>query len=85
MSFVTKGGVASSPMTGLIGHLAGWVGATGYGASTTAEEVARGWDGNGKTVLITGANTGAFAAAVVTQLAWKCACHWCDALGRMAA
>jgi hypothetical protein len=58
MSFQTKGGVASNPMTGLPQHLLGYVGATGFGASSTAEEVAKGWDGAGKVVLITGAATG---------------------------
>lgn len=59
--FETKGGVSSSPMTGLLGYFVGRSGASGFGASSTAEQVARGWDGAGKTVLITGANTGARA------------------------
>ncbi|GBF90638.1 hypothetical protein Rsub_03210 [Raphidocelis subcapitata] len=58
MSFKTKGGVASMPLTGMLGHFAGLRGASGYGASSTAEQVAGDWDGSGKTVLITGANTG---------------------------
>ncbi|KAI8473320.1 MAG: short-chain dehydrogenase/reductase family protein [Monoraphidium minutum] len=56
--FSTKGGVSASPMTGLPWHLLGSRGASGFGASSTAEEVAAGWDGSGKTVLITGAGTG---------------------------
>jgi hypothetical protein len=59
MSFATKGGVATVPFTGLLGHFAGWLGPSSFGASSTAEQVAKGWDGSGKTVLITGAGAGA--------------------------
>jgi hypothetical protein len=49
-------------MTGLPQHLLGCAGAcmgpTGFGASSTAKDVARNWDGAGKVVLITGAATG---------------------------
>jgi hypothetical protein len=56
--FSVKGGTASSPMTGLPGYILGSAGPSGFGASSTADQVARGWDGKGKTILITGASTG---------------------------
>lgn len=56
--FATKGGITSSPFTGVLAHLTGAAGPSGFGASSTAEQVAANWDGTGKVVLITGANTG---------------------------
>lgn len=56
--FSSKGGVSASQLTGISGHLLGVPGPSGFGASSTAEQVAANWDGKGKTVLITGANTG---------------------------
>jgi hypothetical protein len=58
MPFVTKGGSSSSPFTGLLGYITGKNGASAFGASSTAEQVAANYDGSGKTVFITGANTG---------------------------
>jgi hypothetical protein len=74
MPFATKGGVASSPMTGLPQHLLGYVGATGFGASSTAEEVAKNWDGSGRVVLITGAATGERDRAGCVSALPPCSC-----------
>lgn len=37
-----------NPHSELLPHLMGKAGPTGYGSSTTAEQVAAGWDGTGK-------------------------------------
>jgi hypothetical protein len=52
----------------------------GYGSSTTAEEVIKGVDLTGKTVFITGANTGTFSHQIRIHLLfryWKrnCSCY----------
>eukprot|EP00882_Tetradesmus_deserticola_P001513 GHRQ01001635.1.p1 GENE.GHRQ01001635.1~~GHRQ01001635.1.p1 ORF type:complete len:344 (+),score=122.34 GHRQ01001635.1:665-1696(+) len=58
MPYVTEGPTAETPRTDMIKHLTGGRGPSGYGSASTAENVAKDWDGTGKVVIITGSNTG---------------------------
>lgn len=57
-AYKSAGGVHASGMNGLLGHWLRLKGPSGFGSGSTAEQVARKWDGNGKVVVITGASTG---------------------------
>lgn len=48
------GGMVKKPSTGL-SYYFGKAGPSGFGSASTAEQVAASWNGEGKTVIITGA------------------------------
>lgn len=53
-TYPTKGKASSRP-TGWLPFFLGTKGPTGYGSTSTTEEVAANWNGEGKVVIITGA------------------------------
>ncbi|WIA37711.1 hypothetical protein OEZ86_014595 [Tetradesmus obliquus] len=58
MPYVTEGPTGEVAQTDMIKHLLGRKGPSGFGSASTAEKVAKNWDGSGKVVIITGSNTG---------------------------
>eukprot|EP00879_Flechtneria_rotunda_P021713 GHRR01022894.1.p1 GENE.GHRR01022894.1~~GHRR01022894.1.p1 ORF type:complete len:326 (+),score=65.89 GHRR01022894.1:1058-2035(+) len=58
--YATEGPIGEKAQTGMIKHLLGVKGPSGFGSSTTAEQILStlNWSGEGKVVVITGCNTG---------------------------
>eukprot|EP00184_Porphyridium_aerugineum_P001665 CAMPEP_0184694026 /NCGR_PEP_ID=MMETSP0313-20130426/2095_1 /TAXON_ID=2792 /ORGANISM="Porphyridium aerugineum, Strain SAG 1380-2" /LENGTH=337 /DNA_ID=CAMNT_0027152237 /DNA_START=648 /DNA_END=1661 /DNA_ORIENTATION=+ len=54
----TEGPTGDNPGTGLLGYMMGTKGPSGFGSSSTADDVVANWDGAGKVVIVTGANSG---------------------------
>ena len=58
-AFKTKGGVGSMmPMNMFLSYMRGTKGPSGFGSTSTAEEVSASWDGKGKVAIVTGAAAG---------------------------
>lgn len=48
MPYKTEGATGDVPFTSLVPHLLGKKGPSGYGSNSTAEQVSKDWDGEGK-------------------------------------
>mmetsp|Transcript_32407 Transcript_32407/g.82317 ORF Transcript_32407/g.82317 Transcript_32407/m.82317 type:complete len:373 (-) Transcript_32407:248-1366(-) len=62
-SALREGGVQRGFPKPSLNYLLGRPGPTGYGSASTAEQVAEGWGGSGRVILITGASCGLGAEA----------------------